>query len=480
MKMNRTPRYKRTTMFCTVMIALASFTYFYSIVWQRFYASAIQLPFYRRGNWLMVAVYALLLYVFTSLYGGYKVGASRVSELVYSQALSVLFVNFFTYLQISLVGRQWMTPVPMLILSLAEILSAVVWAWGANRIYLSLYPPYQMLMIYGSDLADLVSEKMSLRPDRYQITETIHIDEGLERVLERASEFETVALCDVRSEMRNKIVKYCFDHSIRIYIVPKISDILLRGAQEIQLFDTPLFLCSNEGLGMEQRIAKRALDLAFCIPALILTLPFMAVTAAAIWLYDRGPVLFRQKRLTIDEREFTVYKFRSMVVDAERDGVARLASSGDDRITPVGRIIRKIRLDELPQLFNILLGDMSVVGPRPERPEIARQYQEDMPEFNLRLKVKAGLTGYAQVLGKYNTTPYDKLKLDLIYIQNYSILLDLKIMMMTVRILFLPESTEGIDANNVTAARAARRKKVKTAAKGSSELPAETASAVRE
>ena len=438
------------------MIALAAFTYFYALVWDRFYSEAIVFPFYQRGNWLVVAIYALLLYVCTSLYGGYKVGASRVSELIYSQTLSVLFVNFLTFLQISLVGRKWLDFRPMLVLTAAEVAAAVVWAWGANRIYLSIYPPHQILMIYGSDLVDLVTQKMRRRPERYRIMESISIDEGLDRVLERAKGFETVALCDVRSEMRNKIVKYCFDNSIRIYIVPKISDILLRGSQEIQLFDTPLLLCNNEGIGMEQRIAKRAIDLLFCIPALVASLPFMAATAAAIWLYDRGPVLFRQKRLTLDGKEFTVYKFRSMVVDAERDGVARLAREGDSRITPVGKIIRKIRFDELPQLFNILSGDMSIVGPRPERPEIARQYQEDMPEFNLRLKVKAGLTGYAQVLGKYNTTPYDKLKLDLMYIQNYSILLDLKIMMMTVKILFLPDSTEGVGGEMTTAARTAR------------------------
>ena len=178
----------------------------------------------------------------------------------------------------------------------------------------------------------------------------------------------------------------------------------------------------------------------------------MAATALAIKLQDGGPAVYKQKRLTIEGRKFYVYKFRSMRVDAEKDGVARLACDGDSRVTPVGQFIRKVRLDELPQLFNILKGDMSIVGPRPERPEIARQYEAEIPEFRYRLRVKAGLTGYAQIFGKYNTTPYDKLKLDLHYIQNYSLMLDVKLIIQTVKILFMRESTEGIAAGQTTAA----------------------------
>ena len=176
--------------------------------------------------------------------------------------------------------------------------------------------------------------------------------------------------------------------------------------------------------------------------------PLMLLTALAVKLYDGGAVIYKQKRLTIDGREFYIFKFRSMRMDAEKDGIARLASENDDRITPIGKIIRMTRLDELPQLLNVLKGDMSLVGPRPERPEIAREYEAVLPQFKSRLKVKAGLTGYAQIYGKYNTTPYDKLKLDLTYIQNYSFVLDLKLILLTAKILFMKESTEGVSAMN--------------------------------
>ena len=179
--------------------------------------------------------------------------------------------------------------------------------------------------------------------------------------------------------------------------------------------------------------------------------PLMIVVALLI-NRDGGTALYKQVRLTKNGKEFEVYKFRSMRMDAEKDGIARLSSGDDDdRITPIGRFIRKCRIDELPQLINILQGTMTIVGPRPERPEIASQYEAEMPEFRLRLQAKAGLTGRAQVFGKYNTTPYDKLLMDLQYIANSNVAEDLKIMFATVKILFTKESTEGIDSSKLTA-----------------------------
>ena len=178
----------------------------------------------------------------------------------------------------------------------------------------------------------------------------------------------------------------------------------------------------------------------------------MIVVSLLIKLYDGGPVIYEQERLTEGGRVFKVKKFRSMIVDAEKNG-AKLADKRDDRITPIGKFIRRTRFDELPQLLNIIKGDMSLVGPRPERPELAAKYEQKMPEFRFRLKAKAGLTGYAQVMGKYNTTPYDKLKFDLMYIEKQSVLLDLKLILMTVKIVFLPESTEGVDGDLITTER---------------------------
>ena len=201
----------------------------------------------------------------------------------------------------------------------------------------------------------------------------------------------------------------------------------------------------------EYLFVKRAMDIALSLAAIIISSPFMAVTALAIFGYDRGPVLYQQVRLTRDGKPFRILKFRSMRMDAEKDGVARLASEHDNRITPVGRVIRATRIDELPQFFNILKGDMSIVGPRPERPEIAEQYRKELPAFDLRLQVKAGLTGYAQVYGRYNTEPQDKLKMDLMYINHAGIAEDIKLIFATVRTIFQHESTHGVSEGQVTA-----------------------------
>ena len=300
-------------------------------------------------------------------------------------------------------------------------------------------------MIYGDrDPGDDLIHKMNSRRDKYDISGKVHIREGEERIHQMMKEYEGVIIWDLPSAVRNRYLKYCFAHSIRCYMSPKISDIILIGTDRIHLFDTPLLMSRNMGLSVEQRAAKRMLDILVSGLGLIILSPIMLIIALIVKLYDHGPVFYTQSRLTCDGKEFMIYKFRSMRVDSEKNG-ARLASKHDSRITPVGHVLRNLHLDELPQLFNVFKGDMSLVGPRPERTEIMQEYEKEIPEFYYRLKVKAGLTGYAQVYGKYNTTPYDKLKLDLFYIENYSFVLDIKLLFMTVKIFFQKEVSEGVD-----------------------------------
>ncbi len=239
-------------------------------------------------------------------------------------------------------------------------------------------------------------------------------------------------------------MKRCYAENIRSYTVPKISDILLRSSVELNIFDSPLYLSRNiDGLAWDQALVKRLEDLVIAGAMLLVTSPFFLLIAASIKCTDRGPVFYTQNRLTRDGQVFRIYKFRTMVVDAEKKSGPVKAGDRDPRILPVGRFLRATRLDELPQLLNILKGEMSLVGPRPERPELAAIITKNIPEFQYRLKVKAGLTGYAQIYGKYCTTSYDKLKLDLTYIRNYSIWMDLRLILMTPKVLFMKESTEG-------------------------------------
>lgn len=432
------------------MVLIAFLLGSYAYVWLTHYNiklenSRIQADFFGwKGNLLIFGVYLILIFLFSRIYNGFRIGLLRVSDIIYSQSLSTLFINAITYLQISLLERAVADLLPMVIITLVDIAFIFLWAYLGNRLYSKLYAPKKMIIIYGSRQAVPLVEKMSRREDRFMICQSVSCDEDTETITELIDSFDAVIICDVPSERKNDILKICFERSKRTYITPKLSDIIIRGAEQIHLFDTPLLVCRNSGLSAEELIIKRALDLAVSLVGFVLTLPIMLVTAVCIKLYDGGPVFYTQERLTKDGRIFKVYKFRSMRTDAESDGVARLAGENDDRITPVGKIIRKVRIDELPQILNVLKGDMSIVGPRPERPELAAENEKTMPEFRYRLKVKAGLTGYAQVLGKYNTTPYDKLRLDLMYIEQYSILLDLKLILMTIKILFIPESTEGV------------------------------------
>lgn len=279
----------------------------------------------------------------------------------------------------------------------------------------------------------------------------VKIQTVTEELKEKLLQYEGVVICDIPSKMRNELLKFCYGKSLRVYSTPKISDIIIRSAESMHYFDTPLLLSRNDGLSIEQAFIKRAMDIFVSAVMLVITSPVFLVTAAAIKMHDGGPVFFYQERCTKDGKVFSICKFRSMIVDAEKNGASVPATERDPRITPVGNIIRKLRIDELPQLLNILKGEMSLVGPRPERVEHVHLYSESIPEFAYRMKVKGGLTGYAQVYGKYNTTAYDKLKMDLMYIQNYSVLLDIEILFKTIKILFEKESTEGF-SDEVSAA----------------------------
>jgi len=326
-----------------------------------------------------------------------------------------------------------------------EVLVAVVLIFLFDKIYYKLYPPHDMLMVFGRDSAVALKFKMDARKDKYRIAKVIPAEAGIEKIREELKNFDSVILNDVPAPLRNEILNFCYRYRIRVYVAPEFTDIMIRGAKDNTLFDTPLLTVKSTGLSPMQRIVKRTMDIVLCSLAMIIAAPIMLAVAIAIKLEDGGPVFYKQMRLTRGGREFAILKFRSMIVDAEKYAGAVFASDNDPRITKVGKFIRATRLDEIPQILNILKGDMSIVGPRPERKVFADQFAQEIPEFPYRLKVRGGLTGYAQIYGKYNTSAYDKLRLDMMYIENYSLLLDIKLIILTVRIIFSKESTEGID-----------------------------------
>ena len=449
--MSKREDYKRFIVFCLASLVVLAQAAVFAWVWYSVYRGQIDEPFWRKGNWVLIAIYGLMFSLFAKLYGGLKVGYLKRIDVFYSLTLALLCTNVVEYLEITLINRWFLSVWPMIEMTGIQLVLIIIWIFGSRYIYSSLYRARRLLVIYGDrDPGDDLIHKMNSRKDKYDISGKVHVSVGEEKIHQMMPDYDGVIIWDLPSMVRNRYLKFCFAHSIRCYVSPKISDIILMGSERIHLFDTPLLVSRNMGLAVDQRVAKRIMDILISGIGIIITSPIMLIIALAVKVYDRGPVFYFQDRLTLGGKPFKICKFRSMCVDSEKNG-ARLASRHDSRITPVGHVLRNLHLDELPQLFNVFKGDMSLVGPRPERESIMLEYEKELPEFYYRLKVKAGLTGYAQVYGKYNTTPYDKLKLDLFYIENYSFLLDIKLIFMTVKIFFQKEVSEGVDDRQVNA-----------------------------
>ena len=453
--MRRREQYKRLIMFLASVLIVAVQTGTFAYAWFNEYhvKEIIGRRYGYWGHWALIALYALMVILISKLFSAFKVGYQRVLDVLLSQIFSVLLVNAIAYVQLALIGRwrflQYIEP--MLRVTGVNLVAVILWVLLMRLIYTKIYPPHEILLIYGKFSPKSLKKKMEGRKDKYIVAGMISLDEGVEKIKEQILQYEAVMIGDIPAHERNLFLKYCFENNKRCYCQPKISDIMIMSSEKIHMFDTPLLLFRNRGLTIEQQVIKRIFDVVCSLAMLVILSPLFLLISLLVKCYDGGPVFYKQERLTKDGKVFLVYKFRSMRVDSEKQG-ARLAMKGDSRVTPVVKVLRNIHFDELPQLLNIIRGDMSLVGPRPERPEIAAQYTKQIPEFGYRLKVKAGLTGYAQVYGKYNTSAYDKLKLDLTYIENYSFVLDLQLIATTVKILFQKENTEGVEKWQMTAA----------------------------
>lgn len=403
---------------------------------------------------LVVGVYAVLGMILLRAYNAYDIEFSSKGMLFYSLTLTHIIAIAFMYfvLVLDFWNFEYVDFLPLLGLLAVQILVNFIWSSSVHSLFHKLHEVEKTLIICGND-RDFQSLQEIYNLDKHFSIEGVikNPEEDITLLKNSLISYDTIFISGLSASLRNGIVKECVEHNISCYVAPRVGDIIMMGAEHIEQFSNPIFLARRKHLKFEYAFIKRCFDITLSLLGIIATTPFMLITALAVKLYDKGPALYKQVRLTKDGKEFKILKFRSMKTNAESDGVARLATDNDDRITPVGKIIRACRLDELPQLFNILKGDMSFVGPRPERPEISEQYTEELHSFPLRLQVRAGLTGLAQVYGKYNTTPYDKLRMDLMYINEMSVAKDLKLILATIKILFIKESTSGVTEGQITA-----------------------------
>ena len=416
----------------------------------RYWGDPIVLNRAFRYNIYVTLAFGAFLAWFNKTYNAYSLGFFRIRSLVFSQFLSDFFSTILIVLAVSIAWLQWNNPSVFLLMLLLLSVWNGLWTLASTHLFYKLVRRYHTVVVYRSDndlhrFGDLSGKT---------VQRVFHVERFIQyngddffSLRDQIRGYDSLFVAGVNPSLMNGLCKYCAEEDVHGFFLPHIGDVIMSGATHLKSFTTPVFSVRRAAQSFEYLFVKRAFDIFASCLALVLLSPLMLLTALAVKLCDNGPVFYRQIRLTKDGREFPIIKFRSMRVDAEKDGVARLSTGGrDNRITPVGRIIRACRIDELPQLINILKGDMSLVGPRPERPEIAREYEKTLPEFSLRLQVKAGLTGYAQVYGQYNTSPYEKLEFDLMYINNMGVLTDLELLFNTIRILFSKDSTEGFES----------------------------------
>lgn len=415
----------------------------FAYVWFGYYEPRTVTLHSGRVSVLLLLLYSFCFYILCRRLDGFRVSTRRIGEMLFSQIISLGVTDVLAAFVIWMLSSTFPNLLPGLMCFLLQCFISALSVVISNKLFFATNPPKKGIVIY--DMRQGMEELISAYglEKRYAVQASYPI-ESIINDLDKLQGTEDVFLCGVHSHDRNIILKYCIEHGIHVFMIPRVGDVMMSGAERMHMFHLPFIRATRYNPPMEFLIVKRLFDILVSGLALIVLSPIFLVVTLLV-KSDGGPAFYKQVRLTKDGKEFKILKFRSMCVDAEKYcGAVLSAGENDPRITKVGRIIRACRIDELPQLLNIFKGDMSIVGPRPERPEIAAEYEKELPEFRLRLQCKAGLTGYAQVYGKYNTTPYDKLLMDLMYIAHPSILEDLTIMLATVTILFSKESTEGV------------------------------------
>lgn len=413
----------------------------YIIFYSFFYKFSPELQRVSRVSTIVTTTFLVVCYVMIQLYGSISFGKKTTKELSLSVILAVMITDIFTFCQLCVMEKRIMSIPVFICVIFVHIITIVIIIKVGNNVFYLANPPLDVVLICkDTSVAERVLRKLKYYQNKYRISRVISVNSS--NIYNSINSNKGVILAEISPLQKNKILDYCYDNEKEVFLLPDFSDMLLNNSRPEFFDDSLVLLKSVTGLSFEQRFLKRLWDIVISFLAIIITSPVMLIEAISIKLYDGGKVVYKQERCTKDGKIFKVYKFRTMKENAEKNSGAVLAFKNDSRVTPVGKFFRKTRLDELLQLFNILKGDMSLVGPRPERKELIDKYKKTLPEFEYRLKVKAGLTGYAQIMGKYSTSPKDKLMLDLFYIENYSFILDIKILLQTVITVLMPEKSE--------------------------------------
>ncbi|MBR1816791.1 MAG: exopolysaccharide biosynthesis polyprenyl glycosylphosphotransferase [Lachnospiraceae bacterium] len=410
---------------------------------------------YARSNWQLfnisrtsavtIATYIVVSYMFANIYGRYDIGKRKSRPIVHSLFLASIFTDLLTLLMLSIMNtnasnnKSFVVEQPFLLIPILAIQYIIIWifAYGGNKLYFMIYEPEKCLIITSSQRS-LNEVIRGIRKYKLQYKINLIADYHDKELKKYITTHDTIFIYDVPIKERTDIIEFCYQNMKNVYFNPDMHDVVEKNSHHILLDDLSMYGNYSKGLTLEQRAVKRIEDIIISVIALVITSPLLLISAILIKIEDKGSIIFKQNRATRNGKIFSVYKLRTMREDVENYS----AIEDDERVTKVGRVLRKYRIDELPQFFNVLKGDMSVVGPRPEMLANIFNYTSMLPAFEYRLRVKAGITGHAQIAGKYNTSPRDKLILDLMYIEEYSMWLDIKLLFQTFIVLLKRDSTE--------------------------------------
>lgn len=406
----------------------------------------------------MGLTYSAMVIAMHAVYGGYAVGKKKNKPIISSMSLATLATDLVTYVQLQIMNvnenanarlELFGGDLPWLLLCmLLQVTLIFFWVRLGNNMYFTINPPKRCLVILGTpDEKHSLCSKLNVYRLQWKLERIILWNDP--RVRQAIQHSQVVFLGAVPNQAKMELLQTCYELHRDVLCKAQLQDIMLSNASQLVVDDTPFLEMTFAKMTLGQRIVKRLMDIFVSALVLLIFSPVFAIIALCIRLEDHGPVLFRQKRMTVGGREFLIRKFRTMKPESDGSVPPVSAQKDDPRITRVGCFLRRFRLDELPQFWNILKGDMTLVGPRPEMLENVYRYKQELPSFAFREKVKAGLTGYAQIEGRYNTTPEDKLMLDMMYIESFSIWLDVKLLFRTITVFFRPDSTNGFDISTV-------------------------------
>ncbi len=387
-----------------------------------------------------------------AVYGGYDVGRKKSKPVISAMIAGTIITDLVTYLQLQIMNvngnnnaRLTLFGIDLLYLLLCmviQILIIILFVRVGNDLYFYLNPPRSCLIVLGSPSQE---EDIRNKIGRYKLQWRVDdaVMYNVPDLEERIDKADIVFLAQVPEGAKFALLKMCYEERKDVMCKAQLEDIMLCNARPAVVDDAAFLEMEYNKISVLQRFIKRIGDILFSCIALLLLSPLMAVIAILIRTEDGGPVIFRQSRLTANGKAFTIRKFRTMTPHEPEEETQVSSTENDPRITRIGSFLRKYRLDELPQFYNILIGDMSLVGPRPEMMANVNRYKMQLPAFVYREKMKAGLTGYAQIEGRYNTSAEDKLMLDMMYIESFSIWLDVKLILRTFTLLMKTDSTQG-------------------------------------